>query len=275
MDNHLHLVLRNRPDIVASWADEEVARRWWFVCPLRKNDDGTIPDPLHAELRLLMQDVAEYRRRLSDISWLMRLLCQPIGRRANQEDGVDGRFFAHRFDCKRLESIADVLACSLYVDLNAVQAGLADTPEDSAFTSAFDRIRAHWHTVQVELADGTSSPNEDDWLAPVFLDERAAAYTGTESVAACNPVRSARISNKGFLPLRLDQYLSLLDAMGRIVRPDKAGSIPQHLPPILERISRQASIGTKWFTAVFEFFSRDLQQRPLQVNSPAVVINSG
>ena len=28
LDNHLHLILRNRPDIVAGWSDEEVARRW-------------------------------------------------------------------------------------------------------------------------------------------------------------------------------------------------------------------------------------------------------
>ncbi len=31
LDNHLHTVLRNRPDIVERWSDEEVARRWWRV----------------------------------------------------------------------------------------------------------------------------------------------------------------------------------------------------------------------------------------------------
>jgi hypothetical protein len=29
MSNHMHLVLRNRPDVVREWSDEEVARRWW------------------------------------------------------------------------------------------------------------------------------------------------------------------------------------------------------------------------------------------------------
>ena len=28
LDNHLHLILRNRPDLVPTWSDEEVARRW-------------------------------------------------------------------------------------------------------------------------------------------------------------------------------------------------------------------------------------------------------
>ncbi len=34
--NHLHLVLRSRPDVVATWDDTEVARRWWALCPKRK-----------------------------------------------------------------------------------------------------------------------------------------------------------------------------------------------------------------------------------------------
>ena len=29
MVNHVHVILRNRPDVVAGWSDEEVARRWW------------------------------------------------------------------------------------------------------------------------------------------------------------------------------------------------------------------------------------------------------
>ena len=28
MSNHVHVILRNRPDVVALWTDQEVARRW-------------------------------------------------------------------------------------------------------------------------------------------------------------------------------------------------------------------------------------------------------
>ncbi len=28
MSNHIHLVVRNRPDIAGQWSDEDVARRW-------------------------------------------------------------------------------------------------------------------------------------------------------------------------------------------------------------------------------------------------------
>src|SRR5687767_9038127 len=35
LSNHMHVVLRNRPDVVAGWPSEEVARRWWNVFPSR------------------------------------------------------------------------------------------------------------------------------------------------------------------------------------------------------------------------------------------------
>ena len=33
MSNHLHVVLRTRPDWVDGWSDEEVARRWLTIFP--------------------------------------------------------------------------------------------------------------------------------------------------------------------------------------------------------------------------------------------------
>ena len=252
LGNHLHVVLRNRPDIVSTWSDEEVVRHWWLVCPLRRNADGTISEPKPCEIGLLLQKVDQYRARLSDISWLMRLLCQPIARRANQEDEVEGRFFAQRFDCRRLETLADVLSCSIYVDLNVIRAGVAETPETSEFTSAFDRIRARWQATQADMetsSNPSSADAADNWLAPVFLDERAEPYAGfaasrsdpegtcdTSAPTTGNPIRAPRVSDKGFLPLTRDQYLSLLDVLGRMVREDKRGWIPPELPPILERL---------------------------------------
>jgi putative transposase len=36
---------------------------------------------------------------------------------------------------------AAILSCSVYVDLNPMRAGLATTPEESAYTSGCTRIR--------------------------------------------------------------------------------------------------------------------------------------
>jgi len=275
LDNHLHVVLRNRPDIVSTWPDEEVARRWWYVCPLHRDHDGTVPDPKPCEIALLMQNVDQYRLRLSDISWLMRLACQPIARRANQEDEVDGRFFAKRFECKRLETLADILSCSIYVDLNVIRAGAAETPETSRFTSAFDRIRARWQTMQEDMGASVSIPAEaeaDAWLAPVYLDERAEASAesaagGSDATACregaaspcCNPIGAPRISNKGFLPVTLSQYVSLLDVLGRVVRDGKRGFVPPELPPILKRLRLDAG---SWLQSLWGLFCAVPLARP-------------
>jgi REP element-mobilizing transposase RayT len=44
MSNHFHLVLRSRPDVVATWDNREVARRWLMICPVRRSADS---QPVH------------------------------------------------------------------------------------------------------------------------------------------------------------------------------------------------------------------------------------
>ncbi len=38
--NHIHLILRIRPDVVATWSDKEVVRRWLTIAKLAKSPDG-------------------------------------------------------------------------------------------------------------------------------------------------------------------------------------------------------------------------------------------
>jgi REP element-mobilizing transposase RayT len=40
MSNHFHLILRSRPDVVATWDNREVARRWLMICPVRRSADS-------------------------------------------------------------------------------------------------------------------------------------------------------------------------------------------------------------------------------------------
>lgn len=96
LSNHLHVMLRIRPDIAAAWSDEEVARRWWRLHPGRRNEGGTPAEPEPHELATLLADaeaLAKRRRRLSTLSWFMAALCEPIARRANREDRLTGRFW--------------------------------------------------------------------------------------------------------------------------------------------------------------------------------------
>jgi len=46
------------------------------------------------ELLFLNETISEYRERLVNISWFMRLLNEDIARRANKEDNCTGRFYS-------------------------------------------------------------------------------------------------------------------------------------------------------------------------------------
>ena len=129
--------------MVASWDDTEVARRWMLLCPDRKTSDGAPEEPSEPELnsiRTCPDRVKEIRSRLSDISWWMRLLCQRVAQRANREDEQTGKFFQDRFRAVRLLDEASLLACAAYVDLNPIRAALAETLEQSDYTSAQRQI---------------------------------------------------------------------------------------------------------------------------------------
>jgi len=242
LSNHFHVVLRNRPDVVATWNDAEVARRWLRLCPVRKTPDGQPAEPSETEIAALTgwpERLAEIRCRLSDISWLMRFVAEPLARWANREDEVSGRFWEGRFKSVKLCDEAAILACGVYVDLNMIRAGLAKTPEESDFTSAQRRIEAlagprddrqataeRGGSSDGGLSDGSSS---DDWLAPLALDE--SAPPGPAPSAS-----SARCSDRGFLPMRVEAYLELLDWTGRQLVGGKRGAIPPTVAPILTRL---------------------------------------
>jgi hypothetical protein len=278
LDNHLHHVIRNRPDLLAQWSDEEVARRWLWLFPKRRKADGKPATPRRKEIQKLMEEprFPELRPRLGSISWFMKALKELIAKRGNAEDKVKGHFFQERFKSVRLLDESAVLACSVYVDLNVIRAGMAATPEESRHTSAWRRIRSllEREGVSIEQLQGepAEAPVGDARAAERAEDdpvERAAGDADTaraepspgtpvadgKSAAASQPAPDAwlapidergdernrtapvhRASDYGFLPMTVEQYLRLLDWTGREVRGDKRGVIPADLVPILERL---------------------------------------
>jgi hypothetical protein len=237
LSNHLHVVLRSRPDIVQTWSDEDVARRWLRLFPKRKCKDGSPEIPNNAELQMITGDpkrVEELRSRLSDLSWWMRCTAENIARQANREDECTGRFWEGRFRAQLLLDEASLLACVAYVDLNPIRAALAETLETSEFTGAKDRI----DDLQ-ERAGGAGNTHawersrrrrKSGWMSPLEIDERL------DPVGPDPNPTSRRASQKGFLPISLAGYLELLDWTGRQLRATKRGVIPLHLAPILTRL---------------------------------------
>lgn len=113
LSNHLQLVLRSRPDVVTSWSDEEVARRWLRLYPLRRNQDGSPAEPAKAEIDSIVNDpekLSERRLRLSDISWWMRCTAEKIAVQSDREDEVTGHFREGRYRSQQLLDEASVLA---------------------------------------------------------------------------------------------------------------------------------------------------------------------
>ena len=60
MSNHFHLLLRSRPDVVATWDDTQVALRWWQLCP----------NPIRADVAetLEQSDYTSVQRRVQAIN---------------------------------------------------------------------------------------------------------------------------------------------------------------------------------------------------------------
>ncbi|WP_299789408.1 transposase [uncultured Shewanella sp.] len=207
MSNHLHVVLRIDSESAQAWTSIDVVNQW------HKLFKGTLLTQKFAkggaiesyELETLNDTIAEYRRRLMDISWFMRALNEPIARQANKEDNCTGRFWEGRFKSQALLDEAAVLACMAYVDLNPIRAKMAATPEQSDFTSIQRRIKAAFKGKQPDV------------LLPFVGNERKDMPKG--------------------LMFDIKDYLELVDDTGRVIRDDKRGAIKPGTVKILNRLN--------------------------------------
>ncbi len=66
MENHYHLILRTRPDIVAAWSDREVAIRWLTLFPhATRCTPYRLPTRQICALADYPERIAQLRKRLS------------------------------------------------------------------------------------------------------------------------------------------------------------------------------------------------------------------
>ena len=249
MSNHFHCILRSRHDVVATWSDDDVARKWWMLCPARKNKDGSPAEPTEFEVNSIRNDstgLKDKRTRLSSISWFMRFLSERVAKEANKQDECTGRFWEGRFKAQVLLDEAAILACMQYVDLNPIRAGIATKPETSDFTSAQERL------ADLKTAEDVSTPDAQDnriehgeragWIAPIPLEPKRQAVRAKKT--------GRRASSKGCRPMTLGDYLQLLDWTGRQIRTRKRGAMPQNLAPLFERLGISTEL---WVDCVVNF----------------------
>ncbi len=252
LSNHMHVVARTRPDLVKTWSNEEVALRWWNLFPLRRQQNGSPAEPTEFELNNIRNDASglkEKRKRLSNVSWFMKCLSEPIAKRGNREEDVKGHFWETRYKIQPLLDEMAIAACMAYVDLNPIRAGIAATPEASGFTSAQERIIDRQSAAELSTSDAKDQRIEHGecagWLAPIDVDPSRKKVREKQT--------ARRASNNGCLQMTLDEYLRLLDWTGRQLRRDKAGRIPPEFSPILERLDCSAET---WLDLVKNFRKR-------------------
>jgi REP element-mobilizing transposase RayT len=240
MSNHYHLVLKLCPEQLECLSDDDIMDRWCalFKGPLliQRYRDG---EDLKAFERTTVSDIVNvWRTKLASISWFMRCLNQPIARQANQEDKCTGKFWESRFTSQALKSEEALLSCMAYVDLNPVRAGIADRPETSSHTSIRERLRPEFD-IQQAIEDQTEGGDLLNFKAPLKpllpFEDRL--------------VNEPQIG----ISFNFDEYLSLVDWTGRIIRSDKRGHIDNILPPILARLRispDQWRVNTTQFEAI-------------------------
>ena len=240
MHNHLHLVLRTTPNLVADWSDAEVIARWAWAHP-RLGSDGTVIPWSAVDLAARAADatwISTARLRLRSLSWFMKCVKERLARQANREDGCTGHFWEGRFKSIPLLDQPAIIACMVYVDLNPIRATIATTPETSDFTSVQERIRAREAVQQAKaFLEHVETPALVPSLRVHAEPTRENASEGSEGVLWISPIASGTVHKDSSFRLTLDDYLTLVDHTGRIVRSDKRGAISAHLAPILNRLN--------------------------------------
>lgn len=242
MRNHLHLVLRTRPDVAQRWSRQEVARRWLTITRLAKCMDDSLPQPQQKRILALAKDkkrIAKLRRRLSSISWWMGTLCENIARRANQEDDCKGRFWETRFKCRKCVDVGAIIICGMYVDLNALRAGEASSLQTSYYSSAYQRIQA--------LGQRKNARDRADaWLGELTLVEGSER----DPYVKLHSHTGRRASDLGLVPISLEDYLKLLQWTAEQISSGQRPTIPSDLEPILDHLSVR---GDAWLETIQEY----------------------
>jgi len=256
LSNHIHTNLRNRPDVVKAWSNQEVARRWLRLHPTEAKSKGKSKEKLKDITEQDIENAAadnelmiKARRQLSCISHFQKTFLEPIAKEFNRRDNKKGHFVAERFRCKRIESDTALLACSVYIALNSYRAMLGDTLQDHPHSSYSRR----YHGVA-------------DWLTPLYLNERSSAYGEVAVVsvgpggvkelrAQANLLPAPRCSEKGMLPLEWPEYQAICEWTAIHIRHRRGLSqaekdevvVPQEIAELLQKMGIDAKF---WLDAI-------------------------
>lgn len=241
MQNHFHLVVRLDESDADNWSVEEVLRRWINVFPparLDVDDDSAVQGWIENQ-STNRERVEELRQRLTNLGWFMKALKEPLSKMANREDDCRGAFWEGRYKSIAILDEEALLATCVYVDLNPVAAGIAETPESSSYTSIRQRIEHIEDKGRIDVLKAATrgsvygsmaaeAIDQDHWLIPIEDRRRIDPTTAREGMLES---------------FSLGSYLMLIDYTSRLCREGKC-RISNKAKSILDRIGNDHD---KWF----------------------------
>ncbi len=250
MSNHYHAVLRVDAPRAQALSDDEVLRRWTQLCTgsvLVQRYLASAPGALGgAEVDKVREFAQLYRERLADVSWFMRVLNESVARQANAEDNCTVRFWEGRFKSQALLDEPALLAAMAYVDLNPIRAGMAEDLPGSAHTSIAARLaQLQGQNFVPVLAPNIPQPKQH--LPNLLSEPELAALPEAPLMPFDATGRFAQA-----VPFGWEEYIELVDTMGRATHPRKRGAISPATPPLLARLGMNAEA----FIASADHFSR-------------------
>lgn len=268
--NHYHLVVWIDQEEARGWSRDEVVRRYAVIhsargIEARLNKIKTLGDAGEIEMSNLIE---LWRERLMSISWFEKCLNETIARAANREDEVSGRFWQGRFTSQPLLDDAALMTCMAYVDLNPVRAGVADSLQESDFTSIQERLRRYLTECQRHPASSDCGGITCD-AEPVGSEEGRGSVVQAHTVVDGENV-SGRRMNDGFplvpfldetevaagrrrLPILRQHYFDLLETTCQIVKCPKRRRLPESIATYLVEFGINPE---SWYSGVIDYKRR-------------------
>ena len=235
MSNHYHLVLRVDKSRALNWSVDEVIERWYKLYK-----GNTLVDQYRhgkvisdAERVIIDAVVDEWRRRLYDISWLMKNLNEYIARKANREDDCTGKYWEGRFKSQALLDDVALLSCMAYVDLNPIRASMATSLAESDFTSIQARIRQYRSYQRQQQQGDKNKPGQPKIVMQPAQLMKLGTSTDSDS-----------------FPFGLQDYLALVAWSGLHLNSEPCRTIKSSAPDVLTALAIEHEI---WLGAINHF----------------------
>ena len=165
----------------------------------------------------------------------MKNLNEYIAREANKEDNCKGKYWEGRYKSQALFDEIAVLSCMAYVDLNPIRANIADTLEDSDFTSIQERI-AHFKAFTMDKVKVDQPIKQKDNTQHESQPSQLKPFGGNHI--------------KNTIPFALLDYIELVDWSGRHIDPKKKGHIKNAVPKVLLTLNIEEA---QWLESIMRF----------------------